>query len=290
MGSHKNLTKKEAQEKIKLITLDFDGTLLQKDQTWISFRNIHALRECQRRGIICVPCSGRSANMFPPQIDRDMTFRYWVTAAGSRVIDRWTGEVLYCETFTPEQGADLARLYEGQGIYSEVAADGSLYFEQAVLDEIWKYPVPPHHVWYVDSGKQIGVRGKLSEFILQEQLGVEKYNLYGVPEDKQDAIIEGLKVRPYVEFLDGSRKDIQFYSTNTDRVAAMQTLLDRLGLTFDNVMSLGDSMGMDASMITRAGLGIAMENGDERLKEVADDVTARFDQDGVAKAIEKWLL
>lgn len=228
--------------------------------------------------------------MFPPQIDRDMTFRYWVTAAGSRVIDRWTGEILYKETFTPEESADLARLYEGQHIYSEVAADGSLYFEQEILDEIWKYPVPPHHVWYVDSGKQNGVRGKLSEFLLQEQLGVEKFNLYGVPEDKQDAIIEGLKARPYVEFLDGSRKDIQFYSTNTDRVKAVETLLDRLGLTFDNVMAVGDSMGMDGLMVEHAALGIAMENGDERLKAIADDVTDRFDQDGFAKAVEKWLL
>ena len=278
------------KNQIKLITLDFDGTTLQRDQTWMSFRTIHALRECQKRGIICVPCSGRSANMFPPQIDRDMTFRYWVTAAGARVIDRWTGEIIYKETFTPEQSADLARLYEGQHIYSEVAADGSLYFEQEILDEIWKYPVPPHHVWYVDSGKQIGVRGKLSEFLLQEQLGVEKFNLYGVPEEKQQPIIDGLKARPYVEFLDGTTKDIQFYSTNTDRVKAMQTLLDRLGLTFDNVMSVGDSMGMDASMISRAALGIAMENGDERLKQIADDVTDRFDRDGFAKAIEKWIL
>lgn len=278
------------KEQIKLITLDFDGTTLQRDQTWMSFRTMHALRECQKRGIICVPCSGRSANMFPPQIDRDMTFRYWVTAAGSRVIDRWTGEVLYKETFTPEQSADLAKLYEGKHIYSEVAADGSLYFEQEVLDELWKYPVPPHHVWYLDAGKQIGVRGKLSDFLLQERLGVEKFNLYGVPEEYQQPIIEELKKRPYVEFLDGTTKDIQFYSTNTDRVKAMETLLTHLGLTFDNVMSIGDSMGMDASMIQHAALGVAMENGDERLKAIADDVTDRFDRDGFAKAIEKWLL
>ena len=290
MGVNKVKTRDQAREQIKLITLDFDGTLLQKDQTWITYRNMHALRECALRGILLVPCSGRSANMFPPQIDRDLTFRYWVTAAGARVIDRWTGEIIYKQTFTPQESAELAALYEGQSIYSEVAADGSLYFEQSVLDELWKYPVPPHHVWYVDSGKAIGVRGKLSEFLLQENLGVEKFNLYGVPEEKQIPLAEELKARPYVEFLDGSLKDVQFYSTNTDRAAAMQTLLDRLGLTYDNVMSLGDSMGMDASMIQNAALGVAMDNGDARLKEIADDVTARFDEDGVAKAIEKWLL
>lgn len=278
------------KNQIKLITLDFDGTTLQRDQTWMSFRTMHALQECAKRGIYCVPCSGRSANMFPPQIDGNMMFRYWVSASGARVVDRLTGEIIYKETFTPEQSADLCTLYEGQHIYSEVAAEGRLFFEQEVLDELWKYPVPPHHVWYLESGKQVGVYGKLSEFFRRENIGVEKFNLYGVPVHKQQAIVDALRVRPYVEFLDGTSENIQFYSTNTDRMKAMETLLDKLGLTFDNVMSVGDSMGMDASMIKRAALGVAMDNGDAELKKIADAVTDRFDKDGFAKAIEKFIL
>lgn len=278
------------RNQIKLITLDFDGTTLQRDQTWMSFRTMRALRECAKRGIYCVPCSGRSADMFPPQIDGNLIFRYWVSAAGARVLDRLTGEVLYKQTFTPEQSADLCTLYEGQHIYSEIAAEGKLYFEQDVLDELWKYPVPPHHVWYLETGRQIGVHGKLSDFFREQNIGVEKFNLYGVPADRQQPIVDALRQRPYVEFLDGTSENIQFYSTNTDRVKAMETLLAHLGLTFDNVMSVGDSMGMDASMVGRAALGVAMENGDERLKAIADFVTDRFDRDGFAKAIEKFIL
>lgn len=278
------------KNQIKLITLDFDGTTLQRDQTWLSFRNMHAIRECQKRGIICVPCSGRSQDMFPPQIDEDMTFRYWVTAAGSRVVDRLTGEIIYKASFTPEETADLCRLYEGRHIYSEVAAEGRLYFEQDILENLWKYAVPPHHVWYLHSGKQINIHGKLSDFFLSENIGVEKFNLYGVPLDIAAEIRSELKKRPYVEFLDGNGPDIQFYSTHADRKLAVQKLLDKLGLTYRNVMSLGDSMGMDASMVVNAGLGIAMGNADEELKKIADDVTDTFDKDGFAKAIEKWIL
>ncbi len=278
------------KNQIKLITLDFDGTILQRDQTWLSFRNMHAIRECQKRGIICVPCSGRSQDMFPPQIDEDMTFRYWVTAAGSRVIDRLTGEIIYKATFTPEESADLCRLYEGRHIYSEVAAEGRLYFEQDVLENLWKHSVPPHHVWYLHTGKQISIHGRLSDFFLSEKIGVEKFNLYGVPLDTAAEIRSKLKMRPYVEFLDGNGPDIQFYSTHTDRRLAVQKLLDKLGLTYKNVMSLGDSMGMDSAMIVNAGLGIAMGNADDGLKKIADDVTDTFDKDGFAKAIEKWIL
>ena len=106
----------------------------------------------------------------------------------------------------------------------------------------------------------------------------------------QQPIIQGLKERPYVEFLDGSTQDIQFYSTATDRVKAIEAILGRLGLTFENVMSIGDSMGMDSSMISRAALGVAMENADAKLKEIADVITDRSDRDGFAKAIEKYIL
>ncbi|MEA5049226.1 MAG: HAD hydrolase family protein [Eubacteriales bacterium] len=278
------------KSQIKAITFDFDGTSLQRDQIWLSYRTMHALKECQKRGILCIPCTGRNADMFPPQIDGDLSFRYWVSSAGSRVIDRLTGEILYQATFTPEQSAELCRMYEGRHIYSEIAAEGRLYFEKDILNELYRYPVPPHHVWYFEAGRQIGVFGKLSDFFLEQNIGVEKFNLYGVPEELQATFADSLKEKPYVDFLDGTRKDLQFYSKNTDRVKAVQTLLDRLGLTFDNVMSFGDSMGMDSSMISRAGLGVATANADDELKKIADVVADSADRDGVAKTIEEYLL
>jgi hydroxymethylpyrimidine pyrophosphatase-like HAD family hydrolase len=43
-------------------------------------------------------------------------------------------------------------------------------------------------------------------------------------------------------------------------------------------------------MIKAAGLGIAMDNGLETIKKIADAVTLSNDQDGVAYAIEQWVL
>lgn len=277
------------KSKIKVITLDFDGTTLQRDQIWLSPRNMHALYECQKRGIICVPCTGRNQDMFPPQIERDLNFRYWITSCGARVIDRLTGEVIYKQTFSVEQSAQLCSLYEGRHIYSEVAAEGRLYFESDVLDEIWKYPVPPHHVWYLETGRQIPIKGKMSEFFSQQQMGIEKFNLYGIPESFQQELYEKIKTLPFVEFKDGSLKDMQFLYKGTDRIAAVQTLLTRLGYTFENVMSIGDSMDMDGLMIQNAALGVTLANAPDKLKAVSDYVTDSYDNDGFAKAVEKLL-
>ena len=71
----------------------------------------------------------------------------------------------------------------------------------------------------------------------------------------------------------------------------VQTRLDRvLGLTRENLMACGDGLN-DRSMIDFAGVGVAMQNAEDTVKEVADYVTAADNNhDGVAEAIEKFIL
>ena len=54
-------------------------------------------------------------------------------------------------------------------------------------------------------------------------------------------------------------------------------------------MALGDGEN-DLEMIRMAGLGVAMANGAARTKEVADEVVASNDEDGIAEAIHQFLL
>lgn len=276
---------------IKVLFFDFDGTALQRDQVFLSPRNMHALREALKKGVICVPCTGRSADMFPPQVEAEKGFRYWVSASGCRVLDTHTGEVIHKgDCFTPEESAEICRIYEGQGIYSEIAAEGKLYFEKEVNDALWRYPVPPHHVWYVETGRQIAVEGKLSDFFLKNRLTAEKFNLYGVPEEKQAPFMKKLEGMDYVNFLDGSPKDMQFTSARLDKAASIEALLKRLNVGFDQVMSIGDSLGMDGCIIRLSKVGIAMGNAPQALKDIATDVTLSNDQNGMALAIEKYIL
>ena len=46
----------------------------------------------------------------------------------------------------------------------------------------------------------------------------------------------------------------------------------------------------DKKMIMQAGLGIAMGNAQDQIKEIADGVTDTNNNDGVAKAIERFIL
>ena len=273
---------------IKAILLDFDGTSLQKDQVYISLRNMWALRRAIDRGIQIIPCTGRVEDMLPPQIEAEPRIRYWVTSGGSRVVDRQTGEVLFNHTWTPEQSAELCRIFEGQDIYSETAAEGKTIMERSVAEHLECHAVPPHHVWFFEARRHIVV-DSLSDYFLKNNVGMEKVNIYGVPEEKQEALYQAFENTGLVWLTDPPGSLIQFFPKTLDRCAAIAALLKRIGISFGQVMSLGDEV-MDIPAIRTAGLGVAMGNAPDRVKAEADYVTAPFDQDGVAQAIEKFIL
>jgi len=273
---------------IKAILVDFDGTLLQKDQVYISLRNMYAIRQAMARGVHIIPATGRVVDMVPPQIEAEPGIRYWVTSSGGRVVDRHTGDVIHTATWTPEESAELCRIFEGQQIYAEIAAAGKIYLEQAIADQLERCAVPPHHVWFLAMGRQISVE-RPSEHFLKHRIGIEKLNLYGIPPEKQEILHRQLEDTGFVWHTDPVGEKLQCFPKNADKIFAIRTLLDRLNLTLDQVMSLGDGI-LDSEIICQSGIGVAMGNAPDWLKAQADYVTASFDEDGVAEAIERFVL
>ena len=273
---------------IRGILLDFDGTSLQKDQIYISPRNMNALLKAIERGVDIIPCTGRCEDMFPPQIEAELRIRYWVTSNGARVVDRKTGEIIYSSLFTPQESAMFCRMYEGKQIYSEIAAEGKIVMEREVCADIERYHVPPHHMWFIEEKRQIEVDVP-SEYFLSKGIGVEKFNIYGVPDALQEPLIASIEATGLADISDGPGVNIQFFPKRQKRVDAVNALFARLGYGYESVMSLGDSR-LDADMIKHAAIGVAMGNAAQCAKDVADYVSLPYDEDGVAEAIEKFLL
>ena len=66
-------------------------------------------------------------------------------------------------------------------------------------------------------------------------------------------------------------------------------MLSRLGVSFEETMALGDSSS-DAAILRASALGVAMGNAPENIKACANDVTELNTEDGVALALEKYVL
>jgi len=73
------------------------------------------------------------------------------------------------------------------------------------------------------------------------------------------------------------------------KTSAIKFLLEKFSLTSDQIIAMGDNFN-DADMLEYAGLGIAMGNAPNQVKQLADAVTCSNDEDGVAEAIYRYIL
>ena len=68
---------------------------------------------------------------------------------------------------------------------------------------------------------------------------------------------------------------------------AIEFLINKMGINKDEVIAIGDNMN-DKKMIEEAGLGITMEGSTPAVADIANYVTADNNNEGVAKALEKF--
>ena len=274
--------------KIRAVLLDMDGTLLGKSQVAVSVRNMKELQKAMDMGIQIIPCTGRVFDMLPPQLLTQKGLRYFVTSHGARAYDSEQNVSIYEDLIPPEQSAQLMKMLEGKGLYNEVAANGTIYFEKAIIDNLSMSQVPEHHIWYVRDNC-FTAKEKLSDTFLQEGIGVEKMNLYGIPKELQQSIYDEVGATGFIQHTrPGAGPNLEFSHYTLNKLNAVEAILSRLGISYEETMAMGDSSS-DLEIIKACGLGIAMGNAPDNIKAFADDVTALNTEDGVAQAFEKYL-
>ena len=80
-----------------------------------------------------------------------------------------------------------------------------------------------------------------------------------------------------------------FHPSVNKRLAVSYLAEEIMKLRPENVMAVGDDF-TDIEMLQYAGIGVAMGNAPAPVKECADWVTATIEEDGMARAVERWIL
>jgi len=275
--------------KIRAVLMDMDGTLLGKSQVAVSFRNMEAIQKAIEKGVHVIPCTGRVFNMLPPQLLTQEGLRYFVTSHGARVYDKVTGESVYEDLIPAKDASALMKLLEGKGLYNEIAADATIYFEKAVSDNFDMSVVPEHHIWYIRD-KWYKVAEKPSEFFLKKGIGVEKMNVYCIPEEMQQSLYDEITATGVIGHTrPGAGPNLEFLHNTLNKINATDKVLELLGVSYEETMAIGDSSS-DLEIIKKCGLGVAMGNAPDNIKAAADYVTNINTEDGLAEAFERFVL
>ena len=106
-----------------------------------------------------------------------------------------------------------------------------------------------------------------------------------------DKIIPGLEEK-YKKRASLVRSQDFYYEVMPQGLSKGKSLLEiasYYGIEQKDIIAFGDQMN-DETMIEIAGVGVAMANAVEAIKEIADYVTLSNDQDGIADYLEKFVL
>lgn len=265
---------------IRLVAVDVDGTLVTADQRVLP-RVKDAVQLAVDHGIQLVLCTGRSAGECWYVLEQLPQIRYAVTYTGSMVQDLKTGAVLY---HCPLQADDLRVIYDRlrqyDGLWS-LFADGKVYNPRAQMAQFGRYypeelrELFEHSHTYVDD---------MDRLIAERTEPVEKvYISYCSKEESTRARAAAAKL-PYYATGAGFA-DLEVMNPATNKGLALGALAETLGIAQGEVLAIGDSSN-DAAMLAYAGVGVAMANGEEPLKKIADRIAPSNEEGGVADILE----
>ena len=272
--------------KIRMIAADLDGTLLKDDKT-IDPYTIEIISRAVEKGAIFVIATGRPYNGVPKELLDIKGIRYAMTSNGARVVDTTTGESVIKKLLPKEKGLKALEIGAKYDTLQEIYYNGQGYADRDKLEKVEKYHKNPN-MWeyFLRTRKQVD---SVMDMAHNTDLDMDKMQMLFPYDDERAKAWEEIEKVEGINAVDSIGYNIEVTSIEAHKGAALIELANMLGVRKEEIMAFGDGDN-DASMIESAGFGVAMGNAGERARAVADYVTDSNDDNGVANAINKFVL
>jgi len=272
-----------ANNRYKLLVVDIDGTLLGKNWT-ISAEDRDALARACDLGISVSLSTGRAVQASVRFINQLSLDGYHIFFDGALVSNPNNGEEVYAQPLDKmavKQAVEFAHLNETNiEFYS-----ATHYFAEReswstdirrVFFGIELTTVDFTNLWQ----RERIVKGTLTIRSAEERAKANRFCLQF--EDTFHFSLAKSPAYPEVDF-------INILAPGVSKRTALEALASHLGISMSEIMAIGDGTN-DLPLLSAVGLAIVMDNAPDEVKAVADHITLDVDHNGVAAAIEKFLL
>ena len=271
--------------KIQLIALDLDGTVLNT-QKHITKRTLDAIRAAIAQGVTVIPATGRLRNGLTQEFLDIEGVRYALTANGAAVLDLQTGERLFEGCLSREEALWQYRATRKWDVMFDVYSGGVIATERRLFPRLSEF-APAEMLPYFHKTRTCV--DDMEAFITQCSAPIEKVTmLFTRPEERLEAL-EALADGGRFLVTTSIPGNAEVNAKGVDKGVGLLALAKHLGIAQESVMACGDSSN-DAAMLRAAGFAVAMGNATPDIRALADVITDTNDEDGVAKAIEKYVL
>lgn len=267
--------------KYKLLVVDIDGTLLGRKRS-ISAENEEALAEARRAGVAVSLSTGRAVKACLTILDQLALDGFHIFFDGALVSN--LGQEVYAQPLDKGVVRETIEFAHSRNIDLELYSATHYFIER--------------ETWSSDAHRQFfGIEPTILDFT----------NLW----ERERIIKEGLastspqqvaKARDFYTQFKGSLHfslarspafpDVEFTNVVAPEVSkgrALEALASHLGISMGEVMAVGDGTN-DISLLSLAGLAVAMDNAPGEVKAVAHHITLDVESNGLAAAIKKFLL
>ena len=288
----------------KLIAIDLDGTLLNSYGE-VSNKNKEIIQKAIEKNVEVVLASGRPIMSVKNLANEIGCNNYMICGNGAITYDIQNEEIIYDRFLEKSKVLQIIKICEENSIFYNV------YTKDTILTKSLNYSILFYNQENAtkpeDKKTRITLMQNIEEYIKNRE--DEDYLKITICDNDKiifGSIIRKLRTIKDIEVLDVeqmSRKIIKdgtdnvslefFYTeisnTNVDKWKAIENLIEKLEIKKEEVIAIGDNVN-DSQMVKNAGLGIMMGNSAPYIKEIADVIVNDNNNDGVAEAIEKYIL
>ena len=272
---------------IKMIGFDLDDTLLTSNKE-LTLYTKEVLMKAIRQGIVVLPATGRPLCGLTEEIRNFPGIRYALTANGARLLDMKEGTILY-ECLVPRETTEkLLNIFLQYDALVEIYYEGVGFAQEDKLQRIHEFFPRRAMAEYVLTTRKMvkDVRRKFEETDLPSD---KVQAVFKTLEEKERALKEVLSKVEGIEAVSSLGNNIEVNVKGVNKGSSLVRLGEMLGIRREEIMAFGDGEN-DIAMMEAVGFGVAMENGLDAVKAAARYITASNNEDGVAKAIEKYVL
>lgn len=265
---------------IKLLAVDMDGTCLNS-KSRVSEKTVSALRLAAEKGITVVPATGRNLSCIPHRLKNESFYRYAITSNGACVNDLKEGKKIY-ESLIPNKTAiGILEKCRKNSFGITVQIDGNYYIQGRMLSLAGR-------LYYgKDSENSVCIKNA-ERFIDESQKDVEEIQLYFLRTKAKEAA-ENILTEFNTVSAAYSGMYVEIFDKNASKGTALSKLAEHLGISKEEIACIGDAEN-DLTMFASSGTRLAMGNAVDTLKEKADFILPDNNSDGVAYAIENYIL
>ena len=267
------------QLKYKLIVSDFDDTL-RRTEGGISSTNAQTIRRYVEAGGIFALCTGRMTSSILPYA-RQLGLKGLVVAyQGAIVQDVESGKILRDLRISWPDAAEICAYLQNYDYHVHVC-DGDDFYVNKDDESLALYEK-------ICAVRGIVAKQPLSQVVNERKISPHKI-LVMCEAKERSGVLSGLceKFGSRFYITTSTENLVEIVANGSDKGGALKFLAEHYGIPLSETIAIGDNFN-DLPMIQAAGLGVAVENGEEELKKQADFITRTCDEDGVGFVIRKF--